>query len=364
MKILHISINSKFLIHSDVIFQKAFPNQNHYLILEPLTKKNTFSDLNKLPNLEKSSFHYFNYFFGKKELSKFDLIFFHGFHYWFARKCIKHKEFKFYLIGWGGEIYQNPMIFNNRFLEKRDNNLIRFLKSINYSIPINENYQHLTVKRGFKYLYKVAYLPLEFDFLKKKKLINKTCKLFNFKYYVIDHFFKKIKLDKLGDGIVVGKSAKKEENHLKVFKLLNKNKVTNTLYIPSSTGDLRNYKKTLIEQSKIYKGDVIFLSKYMALEDFIKSIQKSNTLVMANERQLGLGTILISIYLGLNVFLNSKNPIYNYLKDMNLNIYTLESLKNFRTIEVNDTKIINLNRTILLKNFSVHNISKELIYSI
>ena len=161
-----------------------------------------------------------------------------------------------------------------------------------------------------------------------------------------------------------GKSAKKEENHLKVFKLLNKNKVTKTLYIPSSTGDLRNYKKTLIKQTKIYKGDVIFLDKYLDLENFIQNIQKSSTLIMANERQLGLGTILISIYLGLNVFLNSKNPIYNYLRDMNLNIYTLEGLKNFRMIEVNDIKKINLNRKILLKNFSVDNISKELINSI
>ena len=367
MKILHLTIDSKFINHSNVIFEYGFKNSNYYLVLEPIYKKQSLADLNELPNLRKMTFHQFNVAFGKKEFLKYDMIFLHGFHYCFAKKVLKYPSIRFYLIGWGGEIYQNPLILGqetkliSRFSLKKI--LYSVLRTINYAIPLNKSKEYLIVKKAFQYLDKAAYLPSEYKYLSEKKLISESCKYFDFKYYALDYFFKNIESKPLGNSIIVGKSSKKEENHLQVLEILIGLDLDKKVYVPSSTGDLRNYREKLKKEFRKYKGDVVFLDKFLELEKFIEILQKANTLIIGSKRQLGLGTILISLYLGHKVYLYRENPIFNYLQGLGMTIFSLKDLNSNFDKELEQSHVQE-NLKILKENFSIEKISEKLIQSV
>ncbi len=134
----------------------------------------------------------------------------------------------------------------------------------------------------------------------------------------IDH-----KVNKTQD-ILLGNSANKSNNHLDAFALLETVDLKNRKIITPLGYGNKNYAR-LIEK----KGGEVFGNNFhgiidlMPLQDYSTMIAQCDYAIMNHLRQQALGTIIILLYCGTKVFLREENPLYDFLKSMEIEVATL-----------------------------------------
>ena len=90
---------------------------------------------------------------------------------------------------------------------------------------------------------------------------------------------------------------------------------------------------------------------------------------MNQSRQQAFGNILSSVWFGAKVFLHPDNTIYQYLKNLGINIFSINELEEGKDIilqRLNKNEVLQ-NRSILKAQYSFNNIvikTKEMIYDL
>lgn len=190
---------------------------------------------------------------------------------------------------------------------KRLNEWIRSIKKISFIVALEE--EILLLKE---------YYP-EFDHLKRK----------SFYYYPVDDILSTDfgSLWCIGNNIMVGNSASLTGNHVYIFKKLSLLELENRkVKVPLSYGNAKRY---LIEQGKKYLPEQFDpILDFLSLDDYNEQLLDCNVFIYANLRQEALGNILIALYIGGMVFLDSTNPLYHYFKSIGVVVYSIQDLSN------------------------------------
>lgn len=351
--ILHIITDEKFIDIAYKVFEEAQPHQNSFMLITN-NKKIKF-----IKDTPFELFSYYDFFTGKiaKHIDKFDVLIVHSLTKT-AKLTLKYKKEhqKVVWIGWGFDYYN--YITKNNF-----SSLLKMQTKILY--------------RGSKsfYLHKLKYFIEDFLFDKNKvfdkidffapvieedfNLLQKSENNIRFTYLdwnygnLEDYFIKGFEDRTVnGNNILIGNSSSFENNHLDAFNLLDDlNLEDRIIYTPLSYGN-SNYKNNIIEVAeKKFQDNFVALTHYIPLEEYINIIISSPIVIMNHLRQQAVGNIIIMMYLGAKIFLDEKNPVYDFFKQQDAYIYKLDELKNEYKGKL-DILEINHNREILKKNWS------------
>ncbi len=309
-----------------------------------------------------------------QELSGFKAVFIHNLCYT-KSKIILHspKNIRFLWGVWGFDYYYvYPELFKKVFLP--NTKFVNFLL-FKHSLPakyllhgIHPVTKYIGIKsrdrirqqaakrieftinnmREFSELFRVVDIP------KKNR--------FNGIYYSIEYITKEInKTDfTLGNNIYIGNSASNSSNHLDIFSQLKKLNLSNRkIIVPLSYGCSRYRFFVNFSGKQIFKDKFEPLLKFLSIDEYNKILLNCNVQIYNHRRAQAIGNILFGIWAGHKVFLRKCNPVYNYLKSLNIEVCSIEedlSVENISTLE-KDKQI--KNREIIMQHYSEKQIQKN-----
>lgn len=144
-----------------------------------------------------------------------------------------------------------------------------------------------------------------------------------------------------GNDILLGNSGNFWNNHLDAFDDLLQFQIDfDKVICPLSYGD-QNYRNQISQE-----GDLIFgkkfvaLNEFMAYPDYVKQLLSCKYVFMNSLRQLGLGNILLMLFLGSKVILDKSNPVFHFFNKNDIRVFSIEEAKSGRTenIDLENTR--------------------------
>ena len=136
---------------------------------------------------------------------------------------------------------------------------------------------------------------------------------------------KSVMSPELGNNIFVGNSSSFSNNHISVFEKLSKLDLNGRKIItPLSYGN-SNYRSTITTLGfKYFKKNFLPIMDLISEKKYEDLMRTSNISIFNHYRGQASGNILKFIYFGCKVFLSIKNPIYDYLLQKNIKVYSIE----------------------------------------
>jgi len=374
--IIHFIPGEKFLSKAIFIFERTFPNKNHFYVFVNKSQK-------KLDNLnkeyvtlvdERQQWWKYNFF---KINSDFQLVF-HNLYSNHNIHIATQNQFKFnkkHFIFWGASFYNESRFYNNNIFggqsiklrksgEFKFKSIVRNLRKYLLKKSNPEAYNALWPKLekkidAFKSI-DVIHTDIDSDYHNLTTTFNLKSKLSFFSYNYIDDIPKII----LGNQILIGNSASVSNNHYEIFIKLKKIKNEIPMVCPLNYGDI-NYSKKIIEFGKEFFGEkFIPLTQFLEHDEYFKIQSNCGIVIMNHYRQQAVGNLIVSIYIGAKVFLSNKSELLDFFRKVGLNIYSIEDdLKSKNDLQNLDDKLAISNRLILKSLYSLNNISKHLVNS-
>ena len=197
----------------------------------------------------------------------------------------------------------------------------------------------------------------EFDYFADRRIIDQKCKYIPFTYYPLEFILRgneKIKTN--GNNILVGNSANYTNNHLEVFRILNKLGVEDRkIIVPLSYGDLQYGEYIYSEGLRLLRDNFVPLRTFIPLAEYTRKLQSCGIAIMNHYRQQAIGNILMMLWLGSKVYLSPSNTLYHYIKQIGIKVFSIDQ----DLVSDNPDALINLsegeanhNRIILKQEFS------------
>lgn len=141
--------------------------------------------------------------------------------------------------------------------------------------------------------------------------------------------------------MLLGNSGNFWNNHLDAFDDLQQFQLDfDKIVCPLSYGD-RNYRNKIIQE-----GDLIFgnrfvpLNDFLAYPDYVQQLLSCSYFFMNSLRQLGLGNLLLLLYLGSKVILDKSNPVYSFFIKNEIQVFSIQEAKsgNLGNIDLEKTR--------------------------
>ena len=355
-KFFHILNDEKFTDWIINSFEKMYPNQNEFFLISNNHSSTYFAD-SKVQFITKSFF--LNGFEPIKD-SVFIFYYLHTHNISFLNKW-KHFNYTKIWIGYGSDYYyyllnsnsfhslylkNTSILFNNingynifkriilniyqYFFFKL--NVLPALKSLNYFAPIIPNEYEL-IRDRYKY---ITFDYLEFTFGDLSYILSS------------DEFTN-------GNDILLGNSATFSTNHIDILDSFKDLNVLNKIILPLSYGNAK-YKDYLLKiiPDKYPEFKIQLLDKFLPLNIYNSILNKCGFAIMPHLRQQAMGNIYSLLYSGTKLFLFKANPVYDFLRKINIIFYSIEDLLNdpsllSSTLSFDDQEI---NREIIIKYYS------------
>ena len=268
------------------------------------------------------------------------------------------KHVKLFWFSWGYDIYNFPI--NKPFLKW---NLYKPLtaKFKKTSIDIQLYELKLKVKYTLKrygklyieVLNRIDYfsgLPFEFDLLKQIPEFRAQWVFFTYSSLSLFKTFENYN----GNNILVGNNAALTNNHLDCLEYLKRLNIGDRrIILPLSYGKTSNY-VDVVEESyrKIFGDKVDILADFIPYDEYSKHIQSCSIAVFFMNRQQAMGNIKTALKTGCKVFLSKDNPLFSYLKDSGIYIFSVEQDLNDQSVDTPLTEVeIKHNRDMLISLF-------------
>ena len=239
-------------------------------------------------------------------------------------------------IVWGGDFY-NELLKYRGFELYSDPNIIKKGKKERY-IPYYKKLRDLFFQRKReKAIKKIPYVCIDKGTLKLlleyyPQFHHLKCR--DFFYYPVDDMVSQDLMDStsLGENIFVGNSASYTNNHLNVFRKLEKLKLEDKkVFVPLSYGAAKDV--VLKEGYKLLKDHFCPLTEFMPLQKYNELMLSAGMFIYGNYRSEAFGNVVVALYIGAVVVLESRNPLYKELKEKGFVIFSmddLESLMHYR----------------------------------
>lgn len=146
----------------------------------------------------------------------------------------------------------------------------------------------------------------------------------------------------IGDNLLLGNNASYWNNHLDAISLIKSFKFRfEKVICPMSYSGAENYRVYVVEQLKKEFGSKVFIiSEFMDYEEYTKILLSCRFVFFNSTRQIGLGNLLLAIYIGCSVILNSSNPLYSYFISIGVKVYSIEEalVANDLSVNVNENR--------------------------
>ena len=344
-KVLHVSTDNKFIEGAKNTFKDIF-EENTFLILKPpfLSLKFVKNDNNTITK----NYYSFIYNLKSKFYKKFDFIVLHDMNYFNSRLVLKHPELNYIYIHWGYEIHNNNYIlsvFNQlRYKKTSLNSKYQFfqlvLNFLKYGI-LNTDFNN--EKKIFLAINRINQIHLfnnEFEKFRDIGLLNKNCLLLpKFTYYPCSN--KILNYKKKLNTVIVGNCAVRGINHLEIFKKISKLKFDKVI-VPLSYGSTKYADEIITFGSAIFKDSFLPITEFLSILNYKKLFEEATFFIDDSVRQRAFGNILICLELGIKIYLNCNNPIYEFLISHQVSV--------FKTIDLQNNILIPLNEEEILKN--------------
>lgn len=372
--ILHIVPDEKFIDAAYRAFEDASPDNNEFVIIshkQPLkyikitpirfvewTEYISNDFINTLNNYEMVILHWLD------EI-KFQLL----------RRA--DKSVRFVWLGWGGDYYDLILDDEKKLLLPKSLDLFQkyhllkpdLLKpSLTFRARIKQWFKRKRNKTTHKsqLVNRINYFApvLHEDYeLLLNALPDFTPKYLSWNYGTLeDDLIKGFQGQTIsGDNILIGNSSTYTNNHLDVFEMLSSLQLnTQKILCPLSYGD-QQYREDIIEAGLNQFGDNFSpITDFIGIEDYVQLLSSCSSVIMGHLRQQALGNIVIMLYLGAKVFLDTRSPVYRFFKKNNAVIYSHEEIKSKFTgcLTVDE---IQVNRDVLHQFWSREIIRKKTI---
>ena len=254
-----------------------------------------------------------------------------------------NKNVKVMWSSYGGDYY-NDIDFSKMFYSIYDKYSIRYneiqkkesfakLKSLqiisNYHKLRTGEHNKIFIKR--KIIKRIDFfstvLPNEEILVRKLYRLNNSVSYLRLSYGNIKQVLTNFYNDKLeiGNNIIIGNSATLSNNHIGAFELVKDVKCR--VICPLNYGDTQ-YKNYVIK-----KGKFLFKDKFMPIEEFIPAknyvslLSSCGVMIMNHIRQQAVGNVILGLYIGMKVFLNTKNPLFKFLLENKIIVFDINLLK-------------------------------------
>ncbi len=276
-------------------------------------------------------------------LSDIDVLILHSLNN-FELNLLNKIEFKGLIVwkGYGKDyyryIYLNPLrLFDAKtkylYLKFNQKSGIRFFLSLLK--------QKLFIDRSIKNLRRIdLFIPvLENENLLMKKSVLNFLDCYN-KHWNYVPFLEKNTYYGRKNNIIVGNSNTYSNNHLEVLDLLRKLKVRDRyIFVPLSYGSAGiNYRNEIIRIGKAYFGDnFVPILDFLPSEEYNRIIYSCEFMIMNHYRQQALGNILEGLNSKVTIYLNEKNPIYDYLTINGILIGNINDLEKNKFLKLSDS---------------------------
>ncbi len=287
-KYVHVMLNDKFNKPFVDFLNKNFDSTEHMILCYRACK-------NKPPTLFPKGKNVYEYVYFKdiKGLlgDNIDKIIFHSlFMPGVIDRLYREPELlkKSYWVIWGGDLYNAPRDEKNDFVRK---NFKGYLNIIDKDYAIKK----YNMSGSF---YEMFYPSL----IDKEKLDN-------------------IKIKKK-DYVQIQINNSCDESTLEMLDVLSKYKDENIRITTVLSYGKLGYKEQIIKKGKdIYGEKFEYLDKLLSPEEYLNNLAQNDIIILNQNRQQGLGNILISLYIGLKVYIRPEITTYKYLKSNNISIF-------------------------------------------
>ena len=129
--------------------------------------------------------------------------------------------------------------------------------------------------------------------------------------------------------ILIGNSASQSNNHLEVFKKLEKFKDYEIEFIcPLSYGNME-YGKLVIESGYKSFGDkFVPLTEILSYEKYFNLLKSIDIGIFNNDRQQALGNIFVLLELGKKIYMRNDTSMWNEIKnDLDIDVFDIKNIE-------------------------------------
>ncbi len=365
--ILHLVPDEKFIDFAYNEFEKIAPGENRFLVISnhdcEQFKYIKSEKVSKISSSELNSYQFLD------SLKNYDFIALHMFSMQERAKIRlvlnAPSETKFIWFGWGGDFYHYIVgNYDSLFLEKtrklwKKNNTKTRLKNLIKTL-LGHKANHLRAINKIHYFSPV--IPTEYNLL-KSTLPQLKAKFAPFSYANLEEMVRGLDRYQIeGQNILVGNSASYENNHLEVFDLLEKLEIGQRRIVTPLSYGIPEYRDIIKS-----KGEEKLGKNFLPLVDFIpkdeyhKMIASCSIVIMNHLRQQAMGNIITMMYLGAKIFLNPKNPVFDFFQNEGAYVFSIDimSVDQHKTFKPLSVEQIAQNRKILEKHWSVKAVAEK-----
>lgn len=230
---------------------------------------------------------------------------------------------------WGADLYNN--ILEHKGFQIYENPIRELLSSLRYSPK--ETIKHkirlcLYRQEIDKAISKISYEASLFDCdyrMLLKYYPRNSISLKKLFYYPIDTIVSNIDAkEALGNNIMLGNSASYTNNHVGVLKMLSAIGNQRTIITPLSYGAGKRY---VTKMGYKYCPDTFMpITDFLPIEKYNRLLMSASTFIYAHFRHEAMGNIVTALYIGGTVFLYTRNPLFQSLKDAGFIFFPIEDL--------------------------------------
>lgn len=146
-----------------------------------------------------------------------------------------------------------------------------------------------------------------------------------------------------GNKIMLGNSSNIWNNHLEALDdILSFNFSFDEIICPLSYGDFE-YRDSVLTKGKALFGNKFYpLLNFMPYGSYVNELLSCKYYFINSKRQLALGNILLMLYLGSFVILDSSSVLYSFFKNSGIQVFTIDDAKNnkFQPIDLVNTRMV------------------------
>ncbi|WP_154854767.1 TDP-N-acetylfucosamine:lipid II N-acetylfucosaminyltransferase [Cyclobacterium xiamenense] len=327
--IIHILNDEKFSDWVIDAFEKVNPSKNIFLMVSDSNTSGYLDD----PRIE---------FIPKKRFldevipRESDLFIFYYLHRHSIDFLVKHRKrrFKKLWIGYGSDYYYyllRPPYYRSLYREETEKifnqhyrrNLVKNLGLKVYQFT----YYNLWVRRAILTLdYFSPIIPNEFDMVAETHSFSNLTNV-GFTFGDLDYLFADYAPTKQKSHILVNNSATYAGNHLDILKLLKKLRVAQKIILPLNYGD-QNYRNHIVRYcEQHFSNQAECITEFLPRRAYFTKVTQCEFTIMGHLRQQAMGNIYALLYAGSKLFLYKDNPVYAFLRELNMSVYTIEDLE-------------------------------------
>lgn len=138
----------------------------------------------------------------------------------------------------------------------------------------------------------------------------------------------------IGKNILIGNSADPANNHLDIIEMIDPAHIDQCckIYCPLSYAITNiNYVEHVInEGNSKFGSNFVPLNKYLNKKDYTEIVASCDVVVLNQHRSQGILSAFAAFYFRKTLFLNRKNPFYDYVINLGMNVFTIDSDLNLK----------------------------------